>query len=66
MVDDGRDETDKNEKKLLKFYWIIYYDAQETAMCLKENLLEGLYILTNLSAGRRSLGLGYDTSCFYH
>ena len=33
-------------------------------MCLKENILEGLYILTNLSAGRRSLGLGYDTSCY--
>ena len=33
-------------------------------MCLKENILEGLYVLTNLSAGRQSLGLGYYTSCF--
>ena len=33
-------------------------------MCLKENILEGLYVLTNLTAGRQSLGLGYHTSCF--
>ena len=33
-------------------------------MCLKENILEGLYVLTNLNAGRQSLGLGYHTSCF--
>ena len=50
--------------KLLKLNWILYYDAQEATMCLKENILEGLYVLTNLSAGRQSLGLGYHTSCF--
>ena len=33
-------------------------------MCLKENILEGLYVLTNLSAGRQSLELGYHTTCF--
>ena len=50
--------------KLLKLNWIPYYDAQEATMCLKENILEGLYVLTNLSAGRQSLELGYHTTCF--